>query len=168
MHTVFHRDQDDGPVIRAAKRALETGNANYILNWIPEESENTLKNLLERACCERTTRKDTNNHTTDWYFETISRLHSLYYGPHHLCISAKPPEEKAIILLVERACESGNFEEISMVIPDTPAGEMRRRFNDVMKKKNSGEDTSAANRVYVSALAEFIAFVYNFQPESFL
>jgi len=168
MHTVLHRDKDDGPVTRAAKRALETGNANYILNWIPEESENTLKNLLERVCCERTTRKDTNNHTADWYFETINRLHSTSYGPHHLCISAKSPEEKAIIFLVERACESGNFGEISTLIPDTPAGEMRRRFNDVMKKKNSGGDNSAADRVYVSAFADFIAFVYNFRSESFL
>jgi cell division inhibitor SulA len=34
----------------AAKRALETGKAHYILIWIPEESENTLKNLLEKVC----------------------------------------------------------------------------------------------------------------------
>jgi hypothetical protein len=28
-------------VMRAAKMARETGNANYILIWVPEESENT-------------------------------------------------------------------------------------------------------------------------------
>ena len=50
---VLTGNQNDGPLTKAAKAALETGNANHILIWIPEESENTLKNLLERACCAR-------------------------------------------------------------------------------------------------------------------
>jgi hypothetical protein len=145
----------------AAKRALETGKAHYILIWIPEESENTLKNLLEKVCCERNIRRDAHDHIVDWYFETIHHLHSVYYGPHNLNISTKAPEEKTIIFLVERACESGNFEEITMVIPDTPAGEMRQCFNDVMKKRNYNVENIAAGRVYVSAFTDFIAFVNN-------
>ena len=147
----------NSPMMSAAKRALETGNAHHILVWIPEESENTLKNLLERAHCERTTGKDAHSNTVDWYFETINRLHSMYYGPHNLSISTKLPEEKAIILLVERACESGNFEEITTVITDTSAGEMRQCFNEVIKKRNY--DAITAGRVCVSAFTDFIAFV---------
>ena len=63
-------------VMSAAKRALETGNAHHILVLIPEESANTLKNLLERAWCERTIRKDTHAQTVAWYFETVNRLSS--------------------------------------------------------------------------------------------
>jgi hypothetical protein len=150
----------------AAKRALETGKAHYILIWIPEESENTLKNLLEKVCCERNTRKYALDNIVDWYFETINRLHSVYYGPHNLNISTKAPEEKTIIFLVERACESGNFEQITMVIPDTPTGEMRQRFNDVIKKRNYCEENIAAGRVYVSAFIDFIAFVNNLRSGS--
>ena len=29
-----HCDTRDGPVVRAAKKALETGNLNYVLIWI--------------------------------------------------------------------------------------------------------------------------------------
>ena len=34
----LHNNSHNGPVINAAKRALDTGNAHYILIWIPEES----------------------------------------------------------------------------------------------------------------------------------
>jgi len=37
---VFHNDAGNGPVMKAAKIALETDNADYILIWVPEESEN--------------------------------------------------------------------------------------------------------------------------------
>jgi hypothetical protein len=67
---------------------------------------------------------------------------------------------------VERACESGNFEQITTVIPDTPTGEMRQRFNDVIKKRNYCEENIAAGRVYVSAFIDFIAFVNNLRSGS--
>lgn len=143
----------------AAKRALVTGNAQYILIWIPEESENTLKNLLEKVCCERNTQKVAYDHIVDWYFKTVNHLHSVYCGSHNLNLSTKAPEEKKIIFLVERACESGNFKEITTVIQDTPDGEMRQHFNDVMKKRNYRAENIAAGRVFVSAFTAFIAFV---------
>jgi hypothetical protein len=163
---ITHNNLHNGPVMRAAKRALETGKAHYILSWIPEESENSLKNLLEKACCARNIQKDAHDPIVDWYFETINRLHSVYYGSHNLNISTKTPEEKTIIFLVERACESGNFEGITTVIRDTPAGEMRKRFNDVMKKRDYGVENSAAGRAYVSAFTDFIAIVNNLRSGS--
>jgi hypothetical protein len=83
----------NNPIMSAAKRALETGNAHHILIWFPEESANMLKNLLERACCERTIGKDAHVHTADWYFETVNRLHSRYFGSNNTGISTKPPEK---------------------------------------------------------------------------
>ena len=164
---VLTGNQNDGPVTKAAKESLETGNANRILIWIPEESENTLKNLLERACCARSTRQDGRNRTAEWYFETVNRLHAASHGLNNLSISTKTPEEKAIILLVEGACESGNFEDIATRIPDTPAGEMRQRFEDLMKKRNSYcEENCVAGRMYVSAFVDFITFVNNLHSGS--
>jgi len=148
-----------GPVISAAKKALETGNACHILIWVPPESENTLRNLLEKTCCKQNLDRDTNDPSVDWYFKTVSRIHSTCYGPRSLDISTKMPQEKTIIALVQRACESGSFEEISTVIPDIPGGDLRQRFGDVMKKRAHCGDTLAAGRDYVSAFTGFVAFI---------
>jgi hypothetical protein len=40
---VFHHNERNGPVMKAAQMALATGNTNYVLIRVPEESENILK-----------------------------------------------------------------------------------------------------------------------------
>lgn len=146
-----------GPVMGAATRALETGDANYILIWVPEESENTLKNLLEKACCERRTQKNAKEHSASWYFSTINHLHSVRFGPHNLNMSTKTPKEKSVILLVERACESGNVEEITTVIRDTSNEEIRLHFHDLVKKRDYDRKNVAAGRAYAAAFTAFVA-----------
>ena len=132
---VLQYDPHDGPVMRAAKMALETGNANYVLIWVSEKSENTLKNLLEKTCCERSSQKNMQNRALDWYFETVNRLHLANRRRLYTC---KPGglDESPIVLKVERAIETGNFEEIRSVIPDTHAGEVKQRFQQVLNKRN--------------------------------
>lgn len=156
----------EGPVMRAAKMAIETGNPKHILVWIPEESENTLKNLLEKVCCERTMQNDTNNPATAWYFSTIRRLHATYCGPQNLDVSGKTPEEKQIILIAERACGSGNFDEITTVVQNASWGEMRQCFQDLMKLRKYDVEDTAAGRAYVAAFAAFVARANRFRSGS--
>lgn len=160
------RKTNGGPLMNAAERALETGDARHILGWVPEEAEHTLKNLLERACCERTVRKNGHSLTSDWYFRTVRHLHCVSYGPENIDILTKTPEERKIILLVAEACESGNFEEIPALIPDTPAGEMQKRFNEILIKRTAGADTHADDRAYVSALTGLVACAKNLHAGS--
>lgn len=40
---VFHPHSRNGTLMKAEQMALVTGNVNYVLLWVPEESENTQK-----------------------------------------------------------------------------------------------------------------------------
>jgi hypothetical protein len=42
-----HCDTRDGPVVTAARIALETGNVNFVLVWVPESAEDELKEAFE-------------------------------------------------------------------------------------------------------------------------
>lgn len=44
-----HCDTMDGPVVTAAKRALETRNVNLILPWVPKNAEPELKKSFEKT-----------------------------------------------------------------------------------------------------------------------
>ncbi len=44
-----HCDTMDGPVVKASKIALETGNVNLILPWLPEKGEDELKKAIEQG-----------------------------------------------------------------------------------------------------------------------
>jgi len=157
----FAYGSQDSPVMKAAKMALETGNANYALIWVPEEMENTLKNLLEKTCCERSSGKNMQNRAVDWYFETVCRLHSSNRKMVHNCLKFGGPGENPIVLMVERAIETGNFEEISCVIPKTHVVDVKQRFQQVMNKRNYPVNTISAGRAYVSAFYDFTGYVHS-------
>lgn len=70
----------DGPLMMAAQKSLETGDAGHILALVPEESANTVRNLLERACCTYRVRKDSRDPGVVWYYRTVVRLHSARHG----------------------------------------------------------------------------------------
>ena len=70
-----HCDTRDGPVVKAAIKALETGNLNYVLIWIPRESEKELRAIFEKTLRARNAGKDAKDVAEDWFFENTIRLH---------------------------------------------------------------------------------------------
>ena len=146
--------------MKAAQMALVTGNVNYVLIWVPEESENTLKNLLEKTCCERSARKNMQNRAIDWYFDTVSRFYSANKVALYTCLKHGGLDESLIAVKVERAIETGNFEEIIGIIPDTHAADVRERFHHVMDKSNFDRNNIAAGRAYVSTFIDFLTYVH--------
>jgi len=145
--------------MHAARMALETGNADHILIWIPDESENVLKNPVEKRCCMPRIRKNAHPEITDGYFSTVRCLHSAGNGSLNLDTSAKTPGEKKTIFLVERACETACFSDLTALVPVSSQAEMHRHFNELVKKKNFDLKDITAGRWYNSALAGFIALV---------
>ena len=70
----------NSPVMTAAQKSFETGDAVHILAVIPEESKNTVRNLLEKACCHYRIRKDSCDPALVWYFKTVDRICSARAG----------------------------------------------------------------------------------------
>ncbi len=48
-----HCDGMDGPVVKAAKKALETGNVSLVLIWVQEQDEEAIKEAFNRAIAVR-------------------------------------------------------------------------------------------------------------------
>jgi hypothetical protein len=154
-------DITNGPVLKAAKLALETGNVNYVLIWFPEESENKLKNLFEKTFCERRAGKDVHGVTIDWYFETLSRLHRDRDGALYTCMKPNGLDVSPVVPKAERAIETCNAEEIIEVVPKTMEGDLRQHFHYVMEKRNYDVNNIIAGRAYVAAFIDFIVYLHN-------
>jgi hypothetical protein len=161
MNMQKYPDVMQGPVVKAAKMALETGNVNYILIWLPEESENTLKNLLEKTCCKRSSRMNMQNQAYDWYFATVNRFFSASRLRDYLTVQFGGLPEKPLVLKVDKAIESGNFEEIRDIIPVSHEADAKQRFLHVMNMRNYPVNNIAAGRAYVSAFIDFNWYVYD-------
>jgi len=48
-----HCDTMDGPVVKAAQKALETGNVNLILIWVQKKDETEMKEAFQKTLAVR-------------------------------------------------------------------------------------------------------------------
>src|SRR5512136_2790542 len=101
-----HCDTRDGPVVKAAKLALEKGNINYVLIWVPKESEKELIAAFERTMKVRKAGKDAQDLADDWFFETAIRLHRAGEGAPYTGMKPAGLEEGPVVPQAEKAIET--------------------------------------------------------------
>lgn len=65
-----HCDTKDGPVVSAARVALDTGNVNFVLIWVPESAENELKEVFEKTLRVRKTGAEAQAVVDEWFLKT--------------------------------------------------------------------------------------------------
>jgi Family of unknown function (DUF6448) len=165
-----HCDTLDGPVVKAARRALETGNVNLILPWVHKgsEEEEELKQAFERALSVRkgggttTTTTNTNNEIREladlWFFETAVRLHREGEGALYTGIKPAGPLESPAIPMADQAIETENSDKVIDFLADAVKEELHKRFEHAISKKGFDENDVEAARDYVQAMLGFVLF----------
>jgi len=70
-----HCDTMNGPVIIAAKKALETANVNLVLIWVQKGDEAAIKESFQKAMAVRKLNPDARKLADMYFFETLVRIH---------------------------------------------------------------------------------------------
>jgi len=95
-----HCDTMDGPVVKAAKIALDKGNVNLILPWVPKRAEAELKKAFEKTLRARKLGKEAAELADYWFLETAVRLHREGEGAPYTGL--KPADSTGVPLCRER------------------------------------------------------------------
>lgn len=156
-----HCDTRDGPVVKAAIKALETGNLNYVLIWIPEESEEELKGIFEKTLRARKTGKDAQEVADDWFFESTIRLHRAGEGASYTGMKPAGLSEGPVVPRAEKAIETGDPGESIGFILKTVEDDLTHRFHHVMEKKKYNVDDVAAGREYIAAFIGWVVYSHH-------
>ena len=156
-----HCDTRDGPVVKAAKKSLETGNLNYVLIWIPKESEKELKDVFARTQRARKAGKDAQDVADDWFFETAIRLHRAGEGAPYTGLKPAGLSEGPVVPKAERAIETGDPKETIDFIVKTVEDDLARRFHHVMEKKTYDVNDVAAGREFIEAFIGWVVYSHH-------
>jgi hypothetical protein len=70
-----HCDGLDGPVVKAAQRALETRNPALALIWVQEKDEREIQNAFDQALAVRELSPQAKALADRFFFETLVRVH---------------------------------------------------------------------------------------------
>ncbi len=156
-----HCDTRDGPVVKAAIKALETGNPNYVLLWIPQKSEDELKGIFEKTLRARKAGKDAQEVADDWFFENTIRLHRAGEGAPFTGLKPAGLSEGPVVPRAEKAIETGDPKETISFILKIIEDDLTHRFHHVMEKKRYDVDDVAAGREFIEAFIGWVVYSHH-------
>lgn len=154
-----HCDTMSGPVIKAAKRALETGNVNHVLIWVQKKDEAEIKKAFERTLSVRKGTPEAKELADMYFYETLVRVHRAGEGEPYTGIKPANTEIEAGIVAADKAVDTGSAGDLLKEINSNILDGIRERFDVLMRKKKHAGDSVEAGREYVRAYVTFIHYV---------
>lgn len=156
-----HCDTRDGPVVTAARRALETGNLNPALIWVPEEAEGEVREAFDRVIRARKAGVAAWEVADEWFFETVVRLHRAGEGEGFTGLKPAGLDPGPVVPRAEKAIETGDPGETIRFICHALEEDLRHRFRRVTETKRYDENDVAAGRAYVQAYIGFVVHAHH-------
>ncbi len=154
-----HCDTLNGPVVKAAQKALETGNVNRVMIWVQKKDETEIKNAFQRALSVRKLSPEAKDLSDLYFFETVVRIHRAGEGAPYTGLKPADTDLGPAIPCSDRALDEGKVEPVIKLITDTAKDGLQEHFKQVLAKKNFGVDDVDAGREYVEAYVTYTHYV---------
>lgn len=149
-----HCDTLDGPVVAAARNALDTGNANLVLVWVQKKDDAEIRSAFQRARSVRKAGGEAKELADMYFFETLVRVHRAGEGAAYTGLKpagmVEPP-----VAAADRAIETGQLGPLAKVVGDRMEKGLHAHFDQVMAKRKYDPNDVAAGRAYSTAYVEF-------------
>lgn len=151
-----HCDSMDGPVVKAAIKALEARNVNFILPYVPKDGENEVINVYNKVIQLRKQNEEAKYIADQYFFETVVRIHRAGEGAPFTGLKPAGLDFGPVVPVAEEAIEIENVEKLINLLSDVLKSEIEKKFTKVieLKKQESGPVDKA--REYVSNMLGFI------------
>jgi len=156
-----HCDTIDEPVVKAAKRALDTGNVNLILPWVPKKAEGELRKAFEKTLKVRKEGGEALELADYWFYETAVRLHREGEGAPYTGLKPAGLDWGPVVPKAEKAVEEGNPKEVIHFLTHAVEEELHERFKQAMAKKKYDVNDVDAAREYVRAMLGFVLYSHH-------
>jgi len=148
-----HCDTMDGPVVTAARRALEKGNVDLVVPWAPKEAEAEIRKAFDKAMAARRLGKEARDTAYLWFFETVVRLHRAGEGAPYTGLKPAGLSEGPVLPLAEEALETGSAKKLVDFLSKTIAEKVNDKLKHALKKrKDEGKGVDAAREAVKATL----------------
>jgi len=153
-----HCDTLDGPVVAAARKALDSGNVNLVLVWVQKKDEAEIRNMFQKAVAVRKAGGQAKELADMYFFETLVRIHRAGEGAGYTGLKPSGKIEPPIAA-ADKSLETGKLQDVAQLISKRTEQGLHRNFEDVMKKKKYNPSDVAAGRAFASAYVEYTHYV---------
>lgn len=154
-----HCDTMDGPVVAAARVALEKGDVTPVLKWVRPEDEKDIRAAFVRAVAVRSGGKDARELADTWFFETLVRIHRAGEGAPYTGLAPEGTPIEPPILLTDKALATGDPVELVRAVSGRVADGIRERFARAAEARKHAEESVGKGREFVAAYVELTHYV---------
>lgn len=152
-----HCDTMKGPVVQAARKALEKQDLTPLLRWVQPDDEAEVHAAFKQALLVRKKGKEARDLADRWFFETVVRLHRAGEGAPFSGLS--DAEVEPVLQKADRALESGDPEPLIRALGEEAAQGIRDRYADWKALDKHADESVDAGRKAVRAYVVFTHYV---------
>ncbi len=152
-----HCDTLDGPVVAAARAALEKGDVTPALKWIKPDGEAEVRAAFKKAVAVRAAGGEAGELADRWFFETLVRVHRAGEGAPYTGLKDGPPE--LIIRMADDALENGKVDELTAGLNRHAAERIKALFGKARAARKDENRSVEAGREAVEAYVIYVHYL---------
>ncbi len=154
-----HCDGMDGPVVTAAKQALEAGDVTPVLIWVSKKDEAEIRHLFQKTLAVRKLNSEAKELADMYFFETLVRIHRAGEGEPYTGIQPAGRDLGPAIPAADKAIADGKLEPLYKILTNKIHEGLHDKFEKVVKKKDFKKNDVDAGREFVEVYVPFLHYV---------
>lgn len=156
-----HCDSLDGPVVGAAREALEAGDVAIVLPFVPEEGEADVRAAFDAVMPVHAMGDQARAVADRLFFETVVRIHRAGEGAPYTGLKPSGTPVGPVIPIAEEAVATGSTERLNAYLSDVLREELSTRLGIVNALAPDRERSVADGRRYVEAMLGFEVYCHS-------
>lgn len=161
-HGLAHCDGLDGPVVTAARQALEKRDVTGVLIWVREKDDAEIRKAFEQTLVVRKLGPPARELADSYFFETLVRLHRAGEGAPYTGIKPAGRDLGAAIPEADHALATGEVEPLVKLLMGAAEKGVRQHFAQARAARRYPPGNVDAGRKYVEKYVSFIHYVDRF------
>jgi hypothetical protein len=153
-----HCDTLDGPVVEAARKALESGKLAPVLAWVQAGDEKEIERAFEQARAVRKAGGEARALADTWFFETLVRVHRAGEGAPYTGLKPAGLTLTPGVAAADVAVAKGDGAAVERLLVEAVRHGLHERFARVKAQRPPAGDV-AAGRAWVAAYVPFVHWV---------
>ena len=150
-----HCDSLDGPVVTAARLALDAADVNLVLPFVPEDGEEEVRAVFDAVLPARALGPEARAVADRLFFETVVRIHRAGEGAPFTGLKPAGLDVGPVIPLAEAAVGTGEAGAVTDYLTAALRSQLTRRLDEVRALAATKDDSVADARAWVEAMLGF-------------
>ena len=151
-----HCDSLDGPVVKAAEKALATKDLKGVLIWVQKADEEEIEKAFKKTLAVRKLNAEAKELADRYFFEAVVRVHRAGEGAAYTGLKPAGYKIDPAIIAADKALQDENLEVVLKLVTDEVARGVKTHFKEALDKKNFNKSDVQAGREFVKAYVEYI------------